>query len=90
MAEADDRERAQREAYAAYNRLQWRLAKLPTRTPERVSVVAELAAAERTWRRLRGGLESLVPTTPTPVDAPAPPAPAGGFWQRLRRALGGE
>ena len=63
MAEADDRERARRAADAADNRLRWRLAKLPPRTAERASVVAELADAERTWRGLRGEPASVASGT---------------------------
>ncbi len=61
MSESDKREQARREAYAAYNRLLWQLAKLATGDPERARVLAKLADAERTRRRLLG-----VPDTGSP------------------------
>ena len=55
MAERDEREHARRAAYAAYNRLLWRLAQLPVGAPGRAALVAELADAGPPggrWRRV--------------------------------------
>ena len=56
MVELADQERARREAGAAYNRLLWRLAKLPVAAPGRAALKGELADAERTRRGWRGVL----------------------------------
>ena len=48
----DERRMMQREAYAAYVRLQWRLIRLPLHDPQRSALVAETDAANRYWRAL--------------------------------------
>ena len=59
----DERRAMQREAYAAYVRLQWRLIRLPLHHPQRGALAAETDAANRYWRALASVPHNVGPIT---------------------------